>query len=367
MKRRRPRVLVAIKGLGVGGAERLVSEGSRLWNRDAFDYRVAYVLPWKDQLVAELAASNLEVTCLGGRRGGMAGAARRLRRLIAAEKIDLVHAHLPAMGVAARMASPVPVVYTEHNVAESYRRLTRWANRATYGRNAATIAVSDAVAESVRGYPGPERVVIPNGVACRVEPAAAARARAELDLDAADPLVVHVGNIRPGKGHENLIAAAALLRRHHPQAAVVSIGVEKHAGDLERLRAATRAAGAADTLRFLGRRVDATAFIKAADVFVNPSEVEGLPIVVLEAMTLGTPVVATSAGGVPSVVYDGKTGILVEPQDPEALARGMAELLQDRARAQRLAAGAAELVEQEHSLESMVRGHEAVYREVLDV
>lgn len=87
----RRRVLVFIKGLGIGGAEKLISEGARHWDRDRFDYAVAYVLPWKDQLMAEFEALGVEVRCVGGRGGGMSGAGARLRRLIAASGSDLIH------------------------------------------------------------------------------------------------------------------------------------------------------------------------------------------------------------------------------------------------------------------------------------
>jgi hypothetical protein len=75
----RPRVLILIKGLGRGGAERLIAEGARFWNRDDFDYRVAYLLPWKDHLVADLEALGVPVDCIGGRRGIGLGTIARTR------------------------------------------------------------------------------------------------------------------------------------------------------------------------------------------------------------------------------------------------------------------------------------------------
>jgi glycosyltransferase involved in cell wall biosynthesis len=93
--------------------------------------------------------------------------------------------------------------------------------------------------------------------------------------------------------------------------------------------------------------------------------VEGLPVAILEAMALGRPVVATAAGGVPGIVKDGETGLLVEPGDAEALAGGMRRLLSDRALAARLAGAALELVEEEYGLEPMVRATEDVYLKVL--
>jgi glycosyltransferase involved in cell wall biosynthesis len=358
------RVLVLIKGLGIGGAEKLISEGSRFWDRQSFDYEVAYVLPWKDQLVSDLEGQGIEVHMIGGGRGLTPPTLGRLRRLIKEKDIDVVHAHLPTMGIVARVVSPVPVVYTEHNMAESYRPVTRTLNRLTYGRNAATTAVSGAVAGSVDGWPGDPVLVIPNGVAVRVDQEGATAARQELGLSESDLLVAHVGNIRPGKGHDVLVDAVALLHRRLPSVRFVSIGGEKYPGDLERVRSRANDAGLGDTLLFLGRRPDALNFVAASDVFVNPSSVEGLPVAILEAMALSRPVVAAAAGGVPGIVKEGVTGILVEPNDPAALAGGIQKLVDDPVLAGRLGEAAQDMVMSEYGLEPMVRATEDVYRKV---
>lgn len=360
----RSRVLVLIKGLGIGGAERLVVESAKRWNWERFSYRVAYLVPWKDQLVPELERLGVEVTCLGGPRGRAGGAAVRLRSLLRRHHIDLVHAHLPTTGVLARLVSPTPVVYTEHNVVDSYRLLSRGANRLTYRRNRAVIAVSEAVAESVARY-GVKVITIPNGVSCRRDEEAVAKVRAELRLGERDPLVVHVGNIRPHKGHRTLLAAAAQLLSRRPEVVVVSLGGEQYAGDLERLRSEARALGISDRMRFLGRREDARAFLGAADVVVNPSDFEGLPVALLEAMAQARPVIATAVGGVPSIIREGETGLLVPAADPGRLAAGLECLLDDRELAARVGERAREVAEREYGVERMVRATEAVYEEVL--
>lgn len=367
MTNTRPRILVLIKGLGIGGAEKLVSEGARFWDRDGFDYEVAYVLPWKDNLVPDLERLDVPVHLIGSGRGLTPATLLRLRRLIRERGIDLVHAHLPTMGIIARLVSPVPVVYTEHNMAESYRRITRTANRLTYGMNDAAMAVSGAVAGSVATWPGRSVKVIPNGVSVTVDEDGPSRARRDLGLGDEAPLVAHVGNIRPGKGHDILVKAAVIVHQQMPEATIASIGGPKYPGDLERVQDLAAQAGVSDTLRFLGRRPDALDFVAAADVFVNPSSVEGLPVAILEAMALGKPVVATAAGGVPGLVKDEETGILVEPEDPDALAAGVIRLLRDRELAARLAEAGRELVEADYGLEPMVRTTEDVYRSVLDV
>ena len=362
----RPRVLVLIKGLGIGGAERLLSEGVRFWSRDAFEYRVAYVLPWKHQLAESFGAYGVRAECIGSRFWPIE-APFRLRRIVTSWKPDLIHAHLPMTGILARLVSSTPVVYTEHNVASSYRPLTRVLNRVTYPRNRAVVAVSDAVAASLAQYPGPVANVIPNGVSVSVTEAACRRVRRDLAIGPQQPLVVHVGNIRPWKGHSTLIQAARILSDRIPDVAIVSIGGEKQAGDLARVRQEAVAEGVAESLRFLGRRSDAVEYIASADVFVNPSDVEGLPLVVLEAMVAGTPVVATAAGGVPALIADRETGRLVPVGDAAALAGAMADLIEDRDSAAALAGRAQVLAHDDFGLERMVDANEELYRTVLGV
>ncbi|MGH3650513.1 MAG: glycosyltransferase [Acidimicrobiia bacterium] len=364
--RERARVLVLVKGLGLGGAETLIVEAGKHWDRASFEYRVAYFLPWKDQLVARLEDQGIRVDCLGWGGPQSAVGVARLRRLIRSWCPQVIHAHLPVTGILGRLLSSGAInVYTEHNIVDSYRAPTRMLNRWTYRRNDAVIAVSQAVADSVAGYPGPTPFVVPNGVVVDRPPdAAIARVRDELGIDGSTPLLVHVGNIRPHKGHDNLIEAVAILVRERPDAVVVSIGGGKHHGDLERVRARSADLGLSAQLRFLGRRPDALDFVAAADVVVNPSDVEGLPLSVLEALALGRPVVATSVGGVPSVIRHGETGLLVDAADPDQLAKAMIMAL-DSPEAPTWGAAGAELVAGEHGLAAMVGAYESIYSRLL--
>jgi glycosyltransferase involved in cell wall biosynthesis len=277
----------------------------------------------------------------------------------------LIHAHLPSAGILSRITGRSPVVYTEHNIASSYRQPTRTLNKSTYGRNAKVIAVSEAVAQSLKGYPGPVPRVIPNGITFEVTTGEVAAVRDELGLRPGQKLVVHVGNIRPHKGHENLIAATSLIAEKDPSVLVVSVGAEKHPGDLARVRDSAAAAGVSDHVRFMGRREEARAFLAAADVVANPADFEGLPLAVLEALSLSKPVVATEVGGVPTVVVDGVTGRLVPPRDPEALANAILEALSSPEAALWGVAGA-ELVSKNHGIAQMISEYEKVYEEVLD-
>jgi len=341
-----------------------VAEGARFWDRDRYEYHVAYVLPWKSDLVADLETQGVPTMCIGGERGLSPTSLLHMRTLIRNLRADVVHAHSPSVGIAARLVSSVPIVYTEHNLASSYRPLTQVANRLTYGRNNAVTAVSQAVADSLVGYPGPTPIVISNGVSVDVEKLNGQGARSELGIDEGRPMIVHVGNVRPGKGHDTLTRAVAFLTKRFPDCAVVSVGGEKYPGDLDRYRRLAESSGVADSLHFVGRRADALDFIAAADVYVNPSDVEGLPVSILEAMYLQKPIVATGVGGVPAVIRDRETGLLVAPGDAVALAEAVAELLGNAELRTELGTAARSLVVTEYSLQSMVAAFENIYEDV---
>jgi glycosyltransferase involved in cell wall biosynthesis len=360
----RAKVVVLIKGLGIGGAERLISEAVAFWDRDRYDYQVAYLLPWKDQLVPEITGAGVQVDQIGNGRVGIK-TWRHLRAHLKEARPDLVHAHLPSTGILARLASHAPVIYTEHNVVSSYRQPTRLLNRLTYGRNSRLIAVSGAVADSVAGFPGPDPIIVPNGVSVSVSEQDRRAAREELEISDTTLMIIHVGNIRPHKGHSNLIAATAKLKGALDDFVVVSIGGEKYDGDLARIQAEAAGAGVEDVFRALGRRENALSFVAASDVMAHPSDHEGLPLAILEAMSLGKPVVATAVGGVPSVIESGVNGLLVPAANPAALADSLLDLANDHELRARLGGQAREDALAKHGLEAMIRTVEGIYAEVL--
>src|SRR5688500_4406262 len=184
------RVLWLTKGLGPGGAERLLVSFAGIADRTRFDLRAAYLLPWKDHLVAELGARDVPAVCLDGRREADPRWLLRLRELVRVTRIDVVHAHSPLVAALARPAlRALPgrpaLIGTEHNVWSSHHPATRWANRLTLPLEDATIAVSEEVRASMpRRLAGRVEVVI-HGV--DVETIAARRAergaaRAELGV-----------------------------------------------------------------------------------------------------------------------------------------------------------------------------------------
>jgi glycosyltransferase involved in cell wall biosynthesis len=362
------RVLVLVKGLGRGGAEQLLATAAPHLNRDRFDYRVAYLLPWKDALVKELADAGVPAVCLDGARGP--GWVARLRELMRAERIDLVHTHSPYAAIGARLVLPggVRLVHTEHNVWPRYRVPTRWGNAATYRRNDHVFAVSDEVRRSIR---------YPRGLGWRRMPAVETLyhgidrgaldgwrsdgVRDELGIPADAPVVGTVANFKAHKGHEYLLQAARAVRSRLPEARFVLVGV----GPLEpQVRRRAAELGLDGAVVFTGFREDVPRLLRSFDVFALPSIHEGLPISLLEAMALGTPAVVTDAGGIREVVRDDREAVVVPTHDSTALAAGLVSLLTDPVRSERLTRAAAERVES-FDIRSAVRRMETVYEELV--
>ena len=328
---RRPiRVLVLTKGLGRGGTERLIVGAARHLDRSQFELDVAYLLPWKDALVDDVAASGARVVCLDAPRPTSLAWVRRLRRLVRERDIDVVHTHMPLPAAVARLALPgrrPAFVHTEHNLWDRYRLPTRWANAATYRRNARVIAVSDGVAASIRSSVPVDVVVHGTDPALAVTgPDARGEARSRLGLAAGPSVVGTVGNLTAKKDQATLLRAVAALPPGLGGTMLVLVGLGPLEGEL---RALAQRLGITERVVFAGSRDDVFALLPAFDVFALSSRFEGLPIALLEAMASGVAPVATRVGGIPEVVSDGRDGLLVAPGDPAGLAAALAALLGD--------------------------------------
>jgi glycosyltransferase involved in cell wall biosynthesis len=363
--RRRTRVLMLTKGLGRGGAERLIVGAARHLDRSQFELDVAYLLPWKDEFVDDVVATGAEVHCLVAPRPTSLGWIPRLRRLVRERDIDVVHTHMPLPAAFARLALPgqrPAFVHTEHNVWSSYRLPTQWANAATLGRNARVIAVSDGVATSIRSSVPVDVLLHGTDPALAVTGAAArTAARRRLGIAAEAQVVGTVGNLTAKKDQATLVRALASLPSTGDRGpTLVLVGL----GPLEdELRALAAQHGVADRVVFAGSRDDVFALLPAFDVFALSSRFEGLPIALLEAMAAGVAPVATRVGGIPEVITDGRDGLLVDPGDPDALAAALGRLLDDAALRETLGERAGARAG-DFDLVHAVRSAEAIYRRV---
>lgn len=367
-------MLQVIDGLRVGGAQSVVLGLLRLHDRRRFRMLVANVGAHDAALVRRVAESA-DVAVTKGRPLWDARALASLVAVIRRERVDVVHTHLAAadvLGGLAALLTRKPSVSTLHNVAEDrerYRRERRaLADLATRHVSRRLVAVSDAVRDSHMRRLGlaPERMtVIPNvPVAPLLLPRGfdPALKRAELGLGDG-PVVVTVARLDDTKDQDTLLRALfGIVSRHRDVTALV-VGEGPRAAVLETL---ARESGVAQAVRFLGRRMDAVEIMACSDVVCHPTHsYEGLPIALLDAMSLGLPVVASDVEGVDELVDPGRTGLLVPPREPAALAEAVSALLASADERARLGSGARAHVESEYDPHAWMRANEAEYVDAL--
>jgi glycosyltransferase involved in cell wall biosynthesis len=365
------RILILIKTLGWGGAERLVVNSARHVDRSLFALEIAYVDSAYGALVPYIESQAIPVHCLNGGKG--LRWINSLRRLVAERETDLVHAHLPVAGIGARIAlagkPSVPLVYTEHAIWSSYSRTTYWANAVTFPRNDFVFAVADHVRDSI-DYPWAHRIGrLPPIETLYHGPdtnevhrlADSCAVRSELGVPDDAPLVGTVGNLRQEKGHDHLLTAAIHVKKRLPDARFVLVG---SGPEESRLIERARRLEIDSSVIFTGYREDALRISSAFDLFVLPSLSEGLSIALVEAMSLGKASVVSRTGGLIEVVRDNEHALLVSPGDPLELAEAIVRLLRDDAQRERLGNAALQRSRDFDIRKAVVRMEE-VYEELL--
>ncbi len=301
-------------------------------------------------------------------------AARLLARRLKAGETDIVHAHNGRTALAAalgvRLAGRGRCVMTQHFLTPNHATqrgpkavLSGAAHYWMVGQMSRILAISEAVREAMLARheaPDSKITVIPNGITAP-NPGNAAEMRRSLGVGANTPLVVCAARLEREKDVASLISAVKIVRERVPgvRCLVAGEGAERSALDAQ-----IGALGLENSVTLLGFRADAPALMAAADVFVLPSLAEPFGLVLLEAMALSRPVVATRAGGPLEIVVDGETGFLVPPSSPDALAGALQTLLGDPALARRMGENGQARYEAQFTAAKMSQAILAVYQAV---
>lgn len=359
-----------------GGAQRQVLEVVRRLPGERFEVDVVY-LQGDEGLAQGFREAGAAVHDHGFAPWDPVGVLRTAA-LLRRKRFDLVHAHLSRAEIVARWAlgwsrlgpAKLPLVVHKHNEDPWWRGWFLSRVHASVTRRAEVlVAPSRRVAEFYRDpqlrVAEPERFrVIPFG---RVSPEPPARDQArpavlrKLGLDSGARVILAAGRLVPQKRHDVLLDAFARVLESRPGATLAIAG----AGALEAsLRERAERDDLAGRVRFLGLVDDLPTWLAGCDVFVNSSDYEGLPLVVLDAMAARAPIVATEVSGVPDCVVDGATGRLVPPGDVETLARALAEALDHPERARAWGEAARRRVDEEFSMDRAAERWAALYEEV---
>jgi glycosyltransferase involved in cell wall biosynthesis len=345
-----------------GGTERQITELIRRMDPARFRVHVACFHregAWVPRIV-ERAASIVEFPIEGFARLStplqLLAFARWCRRehIAVVQTCDL-YANIFGLPGAALAGVPVRIGSRQEldsNTSDRQIRLQRLAYRFA----TKVVANSPAALEILEreGVAASSIAVIPNGVDLGAFPERAGSASIRT--------IITVANLRREKSHETLLAAAAVLLRTHPQLRFQIVGDGPRRAELEEL---SQARGLAGHVEFLGQREDVPSLLAAADAFVLPSRSEAFPNGAIEAMAAGLPVVASDVGGMRDLIANGRTGVLVPPGDPEALALAVASLIDNPADAAALGRAARREVQQRYSFDRMTTGFEDLYLSAL--
>ncbi len=364
------RVLHILTTLDPGGAELQTLQVLSRLPRERFDCAVAY-LKGAGGLAPRYDAAGIPVHRLGLRGLLDAPVFRRAFDLCRALRPDIVHTHLmkaDVVGAVAARLSRVPfVVATKHNEDRYLRHpALRVAARAAAELADRTVVVSDAVgrffARALSLAPG-DLVRIRHGLPPADAPAppegeAREDVRREFSLPAEATVALTVARLSEQKGLADLVRAASLLAEARPDLRFLVAGRGEEEASLRELAARL---AVEDRVRFVGYRADVPRLMAAADLFLLPSRWEGFGLVLLEAMRAARAVVATRVGGIPEIVVDGETGVLVPPADPDSLAAGVLRILADPERTTALGRAGRARAEREFPLAGEVRAHADLY------
>ncbi len=332
--------MVVIKCMGYGGAERLLVDMLAVRDREGFDYEFAYVLATENGLVPAVRATGVPVHGLQARSDFDLRWMARFRRLLLDGQFDIVHFHLPYTAAVGRLvAASIPksrrptLMYTEHSLWDRTPTPVRVLNRSTIGLDDALVVVSPAAHDALPSALRARAQVVVHGVDLSSAKALVAgrdeirrEVRAELGVSGDEVLAITVANLRAEKGYDVLLEAAHIVAERGLPVRFAAVG----RGPLkEELETCHDELGLDDRFRFLGPRGDVLRLLAGSDIFVLPSHHEGMPVTLMEATSIGLAIVATKVGGVPGILTDHESALLVAPGRPELMADAIARLAAD--------------------------------------
>jgi len=366
------RVLHIIKSLGRGGAEMLLQETLKEHDQNRYEFHYIYFLPWKDQMVEGLKAGHGIVAPMPAKNNLLIMSKySAIIKYIKTHQIDLVHAHLPWAGFVSRLVfrfSKVPVIYSEHNIQDRYHWITKTINRLTFNWQTKVIAVSGDVASSIQKSIHPKIPVqtILNGVNTRSfirDHALRESQRKALGVGPDDILIGTIAVFRFQKRLKEWIDVIQKIQEQHPnvKACIVGDGILK-----PEIMEHVKARGMEDRIIFPGLQTEVKPWLSAFDIFMMTSSFEGLPIALLEAMSMECAVVCTDAGGIKEVIRDGEDGFLVPVDSWPQIETPLSRLISQPELIEKYGQQARHRVETAFSMKVMVAQIEECYDQVLN-
>jgi len=360
------RVLHVIPNFGPGGAERLLVNLLEEFDRERFQVAAVSLYPETGTILErEIREKGLEVYYFNKHKGPDLRMIRELWHIFRDFRPDVVHTHRYVLRYTLLPAffCHIPVqVHTVHNVAQKevdrVGKFVHWL--AFRWAGVVPVSISQEVAVTVRNLYGKniETPVIYNGI-----PTGRFFAYSNRKDENNNIILLHVGRFSPQKNHKLLIEAFALVVKECSKLRLWLVGDGELKSDIEKLVVQK---GLQSYVSFLGIRADVAELLGQCDIFVLPSDWEGVPLTILEAMAAGKPVIATAVGGVPELVKDGETGILIPPQDPQALVQAILKLATNSELGEQMGQTGQKRAQEQFDISRTAREYESLYLELLE-
>ena len=362
------KILHIIKSLGRGGAEMLLPETLKLHTKEKFDFHYIYFLPWKDQMVEALEEAGGKVSCFEAKDNiRLLSQYKKIIAYCKAHKIDIIHCHLPWAGFVGRLVhkkTGIPVLYTEHNMQERYHIATKTINKITFNSQSLAFGVSQDVTNSINKNIQPKIPVktLLNGVNTEsFQSTGISEIRKELGIPK-DAIVL--GNVAVFRFQKRLVEWLRVIKKIREQHSNV-YGIIVGAGPLEEeIKKEWKDLGLEKVVFFPGLKTDVKPYFEAMDIFMMSSSFEGLPIALLEAMSMECALVSTDAGGIKEVIRNKKDGLVVPVDEWEELSGSVQSLINNPEELNRLKLAARKRVVNSFSLQRMVEELESYYVEM---
>jgi glycosyltransferase involved in cell wall biosynthesis len=359
------RIMHVVQSINCGGQEKMIVSLAERQLAAGMLSSIC-VLEGPGELTAEAEQKKIPLYYLRKRPGLKLGLPFRLSALLKEQRIRVMHAHNmgPALYgiVAARLAGVPASVLTRHS-----RDPKKW-NALLWRMIDAVVAISKDTEEAFRKHNSisPEKLhVICNGVdspAFTRSPADISRLKAQLGIGVGEMVIGTVGRLCPEKDHIGLLQAYKLVLQSCSQTKLLIVGGGGLQGELEECRLQNRLV---ENVILTGFRNDVRELLQCMDVFVMSSISEGMSIALLEAMANGIPAVVTAVGGNLEVVEDGRTGFIVPPRDPQALAQKVCALIRDDNLRSRYSEEARRRIAERFSVDQMAAAYLRLYVSIL--
>lgn len=357
----RYKVMVVAQSLRVGGAEAMIENLAYALLKEGCDVRVVVLQPGETIISERMHKRGVTLVMMNKKPGMDLRLIGRLANVMCEYGPDVIHSHLPILHYvvpAAKRAGISNLVHTIHNMAS--KETKSWLKGAYYGHlyrsgDVVPVALTDTTRDSLVNRYGisSHRVpIVANGIDLSLY-------RSERSYDAGDTLeIVHIGRFEEAKNHPFIVACARELKSRGVPARIHLYGV----GSLmESIKNRVEGEGLAESVLFHGLTSDVPSALSEADAFIFPSLYEGMPMVIAEAMAAGLPIVASRNGGIPDMVEDGVSGVLL-PLEVEDFANAISEIFASKELRMSLGSHARMRAEAFGS-QAMARNYLEVYRD----